>query len=62
MLIELWERLHGYDKWIETQALIVSGERVRRKFVLPSERSGSQFSSDLLTWTDQEGQRQYGHL
>jgi hypothetical protein len=20
MLIELWERLRGYDKWIETQA------------------------------------------
>jgi hypothetical protein len=24
MLIELWERLRGYDKWVETQAMIKS--------------------------------------
>jgi hypothetical protein len=40
--------------------MIVSGERVRRMFGLPTARSDSQFSSDLLTWTDQQDQRQYG--
>ncbi|HTW60880.1 MAG TPA: DUF3592 domain-containing protein [Terracidiphilus sp.] len=30
MLIELWERLRGYDKWTETEATIQSSELVDR--------------------------------
>jgi hypothetical protein len=26
MLIEIWERLRGYDKWIETEAKIESSK------------------------------------
>jgi hypothetical protein len=60
MFIELWERLRGYDKWVEAQAVIVSGETLRRKFGLPARRRESQFSSDLLMWKDQRGERRYG--
>jgi hypothetical protein len=30
MLIELWERLRGYDKWVETEATILSSELLDR--------------------------------
>jgi hypothetical protein len=60
MLIELWERLRGYDRWPEAQATVVSGERLRRKYGLPGPRKNTQFSSDLLMWTDQKGKEWYG--
>jgi hypothetical protein len=56
MLIELWESLCGYDKWIETDATIASSslEEVRRK-----ERSWGTYvnygSADVLIWTDANG-------
>jgi hypothetical protein len=30
MLIEIWERLRGYDKWIKTEATVQSSELVDR--------------------------------
>jgi hypothetical protein len=30
MLIELWERLRGYDKWVETDAMIESSDLVSK--------------------------------
>jgi hypothetical protein len=61
MLIELWERLRGYDKWIEAEAKIVSYETLRRRLPAPQPKpiSGS-VSGDLLTWKDQHGARHYG--
>ena len=61
MLIELWERLRGYDRWIETDATI-SSSQVR---AIPyASRSGTVIgynyaSGDVLTWTDQTGEKQY---
>lgn len=61
MLIEIWERLRGYDKWIETEAKIESSNVEKT----PIEgRSGtaigySYASGDILTWTDRQGEKQY---
>jgi hypothetical protein len=60
MLIELWERLRGYDKWVEAEAAVVSGDKLRRQFGLPGRRRESQFSSDLLMWKDRLGEARYG--
>lgn len=61
MLIELWERLRGYDKWTEADAAIVSFESVRKKLgVRALKRGSSSFSSDLLSWTDDRGKRHFG--
>jgi hypothetical protein len=59
MLIEIWEKIRGYDKWIETEATIVSGEKVRRAMRLRGAQS-SDVSADLLMWKDQFSRRQYG--
>lgn len=59
MIIEFWERLRGYDKWVETHATIASAsteEKVR------SERSwGTTYSysaGDVLIWNDANGRQQ----
>jgi hypothetical protein len=52
MLIELWERLRGYDKWVETQAKIESSEptyyRVRGR--------DYSHSDDVIVWSDSSGE------
>jgi hypothetical protein len=61
MLIEIWERLRGYNKWAEAEATIVSYETVRRRLGAKAAKSISgRFSTDLLSWKDAEGQRHYG--
>jgi hypothetical protein len=61
MLIEIWERLRGYDKWVETEAKIESSNLEKT----PVEgRSGTVVSylyasGDTLTWTDRQGEKQY---
>lgn len=62
MLIEIWERLRGYDKWIETQASIESSNLEKTPI---ADRYGnvvdySYASGDMLTWTDHQGEKQYG--
>jgi len=56
MLIELWEKLRGYDKWVETQAKI---EQSQMREVRHTNRDGSvsytYSSSDVLTWVDAQG-------
>ena len=53
MLIDLWERFRGFDRWSVTEATIVSSETIRRKFGLPGpRRPQSRFSTDLLVWKD----------
>jgi hypothetical protein len=61
MLIELWERLRGYDKWVEAEAKVVSYETLRKELgdKIPKPRE-SQFSSDILVWMDQQGELQFG--
>ena len=57
MLVQLWERLRGYDRWPETDAVIVSSATIRRKFGLPGPRpSQARFSTDLLAWKDRSGE------
>jgi hypothetical protein len=54
MLIEIWERLRGYDKWIETEATIESTEVVHYDPQLPSGRS---YCHHVILWTDSSGER-----
>ncbi|MGP8224612.1 MAG: DUF3592 domain-containing protein [Terracidiphilus sp.] len=58
MLIEIWERLRGYDKWIQTEAKIESSQDEETSH---STRYGtvSYASADILTWTDRQGKKQY---
>jgi hypothetical protein len=62
MLIEIWERLRGYDKWTKTDATILSSELVEPQAGLPrSERSGKRGSAlqwrstCVISWTDKSG-------
>jgi len=51
MLIELWERMRGYDKWVETEATIESCE------VRTVEDARVEECDDLMVWTDRDGMR-----
>jgi hypothetical protein len=59
MLIELWERLRGYDKWIPTEARIESSEKIRKALGkrFPNLRSSRV---DFLAWQDLRGKTRYG--
>jgi hypothetical protein len=61
MLIEVWERLRGYDKWLQTEATIESSKVEEQPI---TNRSGAVMdyaysSGDVLTWTDGNGEKQY---
>jgi hypothetical protein len=59
MLIEIWERLRGYDKWVETTATVESSKE--QKIVIQG-RYGpieSFAADDIIVWTDSRGERQY---
>ncbi|MGA3129454.1 MAG: DUF3592 domain-containing protein [Terracidiphilus sp.] len=53
MLIEIWEHLRGYDKWVETDAKIESSEPTYYKF------KGHDYShsDDVIVWTDSTGEK-----
>jgi len=54
MLIEIWERLCGYDKWIETQAKVDSASEIRKMLGKRFQESPeSRSSGRLLFWKDQ---------
>jgi hypothetical protein len=53
MLIEIWERLRGYDKWISTDAIIESSRVTSHH----SRSVNFDDSSDALMWTDRKGER-----
>jgi len=59
MLVELWERLRGYDKWIEADAKIESSKVEQAEHV---DRGGNvsytYASGDQVVWTDSRGGRQ----
>ena len=51
MWLEFWERLRGYDKWVEASATIET----------PHSEDASHeplWTGDVLVWTDHHGQRQ----
>jgi len=56
MWLVLWEKVRGYDKWIEAQATVQTPETPRS----PSEEVDEQpaWGGDILVWTDQSGNRQ----
>jgi hypothetical protein len=65
MFIELWERLRGYDKWVQTEAKIESSQ-VRRQPVdepfYAMKATGSGYENvvgDVITWVDDRGEHQY---
>ena len=59
MLIEFWERLRGYDKWVRTDAVIC------RSGFEETEHKGrystyyTTEAGDVIEWTDQTGEKQY---
>jgi len=62
MLIEIWERLRGYDKWVQTEATIKSSQldevevaRVRTSRYGDSEPITEWQSTCSLVWTDNTG-------
>jgi hypothetical protein len=59
MLIDFWERLRGYDKWIETDATVASASMEQK---LQYDRSWGAYytygSGDVLVWTDSSGREQ----
>ena len=55
MLIELWERLRGYDKWIETQATIRSSTEQKTEEYYRGQKYDVFSSDDELAWTDAQG-------
>ena len=59
MLIEMWERLRGFDKWVEAEARIVSSEVEETEH---SNRYGkityTYASGEVLAWTDGSGKEQ----
>ena len=59
MLIELWEKLRGYDKWVQTEAVVCrsGSERVEH-----DGRYGPYYTNeagDVIEWTDPTGEKQY---
>jgi hypothetical protein len=59
MLIEIWERLRGFDKWIETEAKIESS-KVEAEAIKNSHGAVRDYvysSGDTLTWTDAAGEK-----
>jgi hypothetical protein len=61
MLIELWERLRGYDKWVAAEAKIESSQLNK---IPVADRSGNVVdynysAGDVITWTDPTGEKHY---
>ena len=53
MLIELWEKMRGYDKWVETEAF------VEESLVTTHENDAGQYSvsDEVLVWADTQSAR-----
>jgi hypothetical protein len=61
MLIELWEKLRGYDKWVEADAKIESAKLIEVKFPRSDDLNKSKGnpigwkSECRISWLDQNG-------
>lgn len=53
MLIEIWERLHGYDQWVEATATIESSDPTY------CQTRGKDYtrSDDVIVWADNAGDK-----
>lgn len=61
MLLELWERLRGYEKWVETRATIEKSDVTETPY---ANRSGeivgyTYDAGDVIAWIDSSGEKQY---
>ena len=62
MFIELWERLRGYDKWVQTTAKVESSKVVETPV---TDRYGTSYvydSDEVLVWSDEKGERQWAYF
>jgi Protein of unknown function (DUF3592) len=57
MLMELWERLRGYNKWIATDATVTSSDVERTAHMDRGNVYYTYDSGDQITWTDASGQK-----
>lgn len=62
MLVQLWERLRGYNQWILTDAEIESSQMEDRISTYRGRTFHSYDSDDKVVWTDRQGNRQFGFL
>jgi hypothetical protein len=53
MLIEIWEKLRGYDRWVEAETTVESTKGLS----YPVEGGTVELSADVLLWTDADGGR-----
>jgi hypothetical protein len=53
MLIEIWERLRGYDKWIQAEATVESSEPTNQQL----HGRDISYSDDVIVWTDSAGEK-----
>lgn len=59
MLIELWEKLRGYHKWVQTEAKVRSSKVEKTAhYGRDGSVSYTWASGDQLVWTDEQGQPQ----
>ncbi len=60
MLIETWERLRGYDKWIQTEATIKSSSV--DEVIVATSRDGTPIyawqGNEEISWVDKDGSKQ----
>jgi hypothetical protein len=58
MLIEIWEWLRGYDKWIQVEAKVESSNVEETKQTVHGQPAPSTWASrDELVWSDRQGHR-----
>jgi Protein of unknown function (DUF3592) len=62
MLIEMWERLRGYNKWVETQATVKSSIEQKTEQYYRGEKFDVFTSDDQIVWTDTNGEQQTGEF
>jgi hypothetical protein len=58
MLIKLWERIRGYDHWVQTDATIKSSAMEDHVYDYRGQIKHEYESVDTLVWTDREGNQQ----
>jgi hypothetical protein len=58
MLIKLWERIRGYDRWVQTDATIKSSSMEDHVYDYRGQIKHEYESVDTLVWTDREGNQQ----
>jgi len=58
MLIKLWERIRGYDRWVQTDATIESSAMEDHVYDYRGQIKHEYESVDTLVWTDREGNQQ----